>query len=172
VGDAGTNVADLWRELEEVLPVLEQMGIDTIDTAMPGAGGFIPDPESPWASLAQVNVRRARRVSEDSGTVYVGSTGTYVTSPEAINDLALSMVTKQDNSAKVGPDGHLFVWVDRTVHHFWEAMQVDDPPDVSASLSIGPTIWVARRKATAESDTLEADRLWRLSERRWESLSA
>lgn len=171
VGDAGANVADLWSELQKVLPLLERLGIDKIDTSTPGVGSFIPDPESPWAPLAQVNVRRARRLSEDPpGTVYVGNTGSYITAPDAINDLALSMVTKQDNSAKVGAYGHLFIWVDRTVHRFWEGMHIDDPPDVPTSLSIAPTIWVARRKTREELDTIEADRLWRLREGRWESL--
>jgi hypothetical protein len=158
VGYSYPPAKDLRAALVQVLPTLEALGIENFDMNSEDEFGHRPNPSAPWAPLASVYVRRGRVVEMDpeSPYVYIGNSGSYATGPEVINDLAA--IEAANNAAKLGANGHLFIWVDSLDHQSWVGMDLRTPTDrPGAALPDGITVWVARRPASGE---WEPDRLW------------
>ena len=158
--------------LAVILPALEAEGIRSFEMDDEDEFGRRPDPAASWSSLAEVGVRRGRALPGDATeppVVLIGSSGGFATAPDVINDLVV--VEARSNRAKLGVDGHLFVWVDSLDHRSWVGMDLECPPRQrpGAEFPVGVTAWVARRPS---SGGWVPDRLWILRPSAdWASLS-
>jgi hypothetical protein len=163
---AAPKVKALRTELSRVLAELEAAGITQFDVNDADDFGERPDPSAPWASLAPFGVRRGRSVQlAGPSRIWMGSSGAFSTNAEVVNGLVRIELGKVDNRAKVGDDGHLFVWVESLSQHAHVAMELDIPPEGRPD-GIPPAVgvWVARVDATS-SEPWIADRIWRLPPR-------
>lgn len=153
----GCDVRNLRQVLVHELPVMEALGIDEFDVADSGWTGDEPAPA--WSRLAKAGVRRARSFAANPGIVTIGASGAFTTAPEVINEMVEEeLLRKSDNRKKVGPQGHLFIWVDSSCPpRIRMAMDTGWPPKPSPAIPAGPTVWVAREKTPGGH---RPDRLW------------
>lgn len=171
---AAPRIKKLHREAEKLLAVLENSGVGEFESRSPErrVGDQALDA---IAGLARLGVVRGREIGPPGAGevphIYVGSSGGFTTSPEAIN--ARASMEIQGNITKLraanADQRHLFIWVHSTAHEVELALHQNHPPGPLQMPEGLDTVWLARPGFHGYDAPLY--RLWRAERGRgWEIL--
>lgn len=139
---SGLKVRTLHDQRRDLLLALEAAGIESIDTRYDNDMSHA----AIRARLAALGIRRATVISVASpkgAEIYFGSSTVGTSAPSDVSVAVELEAWKDDNRAKLRPEGHLFVWIDSSLSDASAAMSfgvlpsgLDAPPELLAA-------WVA-----------------------------